>query len=61
MNFWKRLQRIGSGLALAVLTVALLLASAFPPPATHSAHPRTVPVPSPGPDGSIGTIGTTGL
>ena len=57
MNFWQRFQRIGSGLVLAVLAVALLLASAFPPPTTHPAPPRTVPVPSPGSDGFTGTTG----
>jgi hypothetical protein len=57
MNFWKRFQRIGSGLALAVLALALLLASAFPPPATHPAPPRTVPLLSPGSDGPTGTTG----
>ena len=57
MNFWKRFQRIGRVLTLAVLALAILLASAFPPPATQPTPQRAVPVLSPGPGGMTGTTG----
>lgn len=57
MNFWKRYQRIGNLLALAVLVLTLLLAFGSPPSELLPAPPRTGPAPIPGPGEPTGTTG----